>query len=67
MSESSEKVEMIDLSFGGRYLSTTRKIALEGGKECLMNSFPNQALLPQSSKKGCILGGEGRIRSRLGF
>ena|SRR5580658_5259451 len=61
---SSEKMEIVDLSFGGRYLSTTRKIALEDGKECLTDSPPMQTLTPGRSKKSCAYGFQ-TPRSRL--
>jgi hypothetical protein len=68
--ESSEKIEMSTYLYGGRYLSTTRKIALEDEKECLTDSSPMQTFTPRRSKKGCRFQGRpdglvaGRSRGR---
>lgn len=57
MRGSFEGVEIIEnLSFGGRYLSTTRKIALEDGRKCLTNSFRMQASQPGRGRESCTFG-----------
>jgi hypothetical protein len=56
MGASSEEVEIYYLSFGGRYLSTTRKIALKVREGVSHKSVPGSTPRTRGEQKGCISG-----------